>query len=646
MANARTLALASMIALVACSSGEDKPTTAQPRPKIEPPRWNAECDPLVPEHCGFPFPSNTQLKDDPSTPTKKRVAFKPGVLPEWKFKPTNPETYSDHDGFSPSATILTLLPYATTTGLPHQDDLGKSITKDSPTIVLDLERGELVPHFAELDRSGRNPDDQTFMIRPVVRLRDATRYVVAIRRVVDDAGVAIPPSPAFAALRDGTASNEPSVEARRGLYTELFAALEKAGIPKNDLQIAWDFTTASKDNITRSLVHMRDDALKTVGADGPEYVIDEVVDNPNEWIRKRIKGRFTVPLYTEKKDPPAKLVRDPATGLPKQNGTAEFEFLVHIPKIAETKSCPLLQNGHGLLGSKTEGQNGYLAEMSEKGCFVSFSVELVGMASEDRPVITDQIIEDIGNFRTSIDRQHQGLLNELLAMRMMKGRFVKEPQIQFGGHSAIDPSACYWRGDSQGGIFGATYMALSTDVTRGVLGEPGAPYSILLNRSVDFTPFFFMLGGTYADAYDLQLALGLTQMMWDRTEPGGYIRYINEDPLPGTQKHDVLLHVAKGDHQVTPLGAHIIARAVGAKVVQPELRPIWGLEAGTPPFTGSGIVEFDFGTPEAPKENLPPTRGEDPHDLVRVLDVAQQQEAKFLKEGVIAHFCDGKCDPK
>jgi hypothetical protein len=644
MANVRTLTLATVVALVACSSnGEEQPANA--RAPITPPRWNADCDPLVPYHCGFPFPSNTALVDDPSTPTKKRVAFKATALPEWKFKPTNPETYRDFDGFSPSATLLTLLPYATATGLPDQDSIAKSITKDSPTIVLDVTRGELIPHFAELDRSARNPDDQTFMIRPVVRLRDATRYVVAVRHVVDPEGAAVPPSPAFAALRDGKPSSEPSIEARRGLYAEIFGALEKAGIAKNDLQIAWDFTTASKDNITRSLVHMRDDALAKVGADGPEYVIEEVVDNPNMYIRKRIKGRFTVPLYTEQKDPPAKLVRG-ADGLPKQNGTAEFEFLVHIPRAAETKSCPLLQNGHGLLGRKTEGQDGYLAEMSEKGCFVSFAVDLVGMAQEDRPVLTDQIIEDIGNFRTTIDRQHQGLLNELLAMRMMKGRFVKEPQIQFSGHSAIDPSACYWRGDSQGGIFGASYMALSTDVTRGVLGEPGAPYSILLNRSVDFSPFFFLLGGTYADGYDMQLALGLAQMMWDRTEPGGYIRYINEDPLPGTPKHEVLLHVARGDHQVTPLGAHIIARAVGAKVVQPELRPIWGLEKGTPPFTGSGIVEFDFGTPEAPKENLPPTRGEDPHDLVRVLDVAQKQEAKFLKEGVVDHFCDGKCDPK
>lgn len=637
--------LALVLLLSACSAKEDAPPQTTPRPPIVPEYWHADCDPLVPYHCGFPFPSNTALVDDPTTVTKKRVALKATTLPKHKGKDTNPAAWADLDGFSPSQSLITLLPYATTTGLPTQDDLGKSITTASPTIVLDVTRGELVPHFAELDRSGRNPDEQTFIIRPVVRLRDASRYVVAIRRVVDPDGAPIPPSPAFAALRD----NKPdtTIESRRALYNnDIFPALEKAGVPRAELQLAWDFSTASKDSLTRSMVHMRDEALKLVGADGPEYRITGVEENPNKYIRKRIKGMMKVPLYTTQLAPPTKLARGP-DGLPKQNGFAEFEFLVHIPNVATTKPCPLLQNGHGLLGRKTEGENGYLAKIAELDCFVAFSVDLVGMASEDRPVITDTIIEDIGGFKDTIDRQHQGLLNELLAMRMMRGRFVNEPEVQFDGKSAIDPSAGYWRGDSQGGIFGATYMALSTDVTRGVLGEPGAPYSILLNRSIDFTPFFFILQGSYLTAYDLQQVLGLVQMLWDRTEPGGYVRYINEEPLAGTPKHEVLLHVAKGDHQVTPLGAHLIARAVNAKLVEPSLRPIWGLSPGAPPLMGgSGIVEFDFGTPEAPKENLPPTRGEDPHDLVRELDEARMQEARFLKEGVIAHFCDGKCDPK
>ncbi len=646
LASLARVALFASAILGACSSKDDPaattPTTS--RPPIQPPVWNEDCDPLVPEHCGFPFPSNAALVDDPATKTGKRIQFKAGALPRHKLQPTDPKTWADLDGFSPTGTILTVLPYASAAGLPSQDDIGTSITTESKTILIDAATGELVPHFSEIDMSAKYDDERAFMIRPVVRLKDATRYIVAIRRVVDLDGATIPPSPAFKALRDGTPSNEPSVEARRGLYDEIFATLAKQGVPKGDLQIAWDFSTASRENITGDLVHMRDEALKIVGDEGPTYTITKVEENPNEHILKRITARMTVPLFLEKADPPAKIVRGP-DGKPKQNGTAEYDVLIHVPKAAQEKPCPLLQNGHGLLGRKTEGQNGYLAQMAQSGCFVAFSVDLVGFAEEDQDHVSSQIVEDIGNFRTTVERQHQGIVNSLLAMRMMMGRFVNEPEIQLDGHSAIDPTRRFYRGDSQGGIFGATYMALSTDVTRGVLGEPGAPYSLLLSRSVDFAPFFFILQGVYVDGYDLQLALGLVQLVWDHTEPGGYIDAINQNPLPGTPKHDVLLHVAIGDHQVTPLGAHIIARAVKAKNVDPFARPIWGLEPAKAPFSGSAIVEYDYGLPEAPKENVPMDEGEDPHDWVRVEPTAQAQERDFFLEGVVKQHCDGACDP-
>jgi hypothetical protein len=39
----------------------------------------------------------------------------------------------------------------------------------------------------------------------------------------------------------------------------------------------------------------------------------------------------------------------------------------------------------------------------------------------------------------------------------------------------------------QGGILGGAYMAVSSDITRGVLGETGCNYALLLSRSVDFS---------------------------------------------------------------------------------------------------------------------------------------------------------------
>jgi hypothetical protein len=392
---------------------------------------------------------------------------------------------------------------------------------------------------------------------------------------------------------------------------------------------------------------MRDDALAKVGAEGPEYTIADVQENPNPHIRRRILAKMKVPLYLDKPGPGAQLVFGD-DGLPKQNGTAEYEVLIHVPNKAETDGpLPLVQNGHGLLGAKTEGQDGYLAEFANGFGYVALGVDFVGMAKEDFVTIADSLVGDINQFRTVVGRQHQGHLNGLLAMRMLSGRFVNEPLVQFNGKSAIDPTQRFYRGDSQGGIFGTTYMSISTDVTRGLLGEPGLPYNLLLNRSSDFALYFMLLRGSYETGRNIQMLLGLIQMLWDRTEPTGYVPYLAREPLPGTPAHAVLIHVGIGDYQVTPLGAHIIARSVGAKNLTPVNRSVFGIEEASGPFTGSAMVEYSFGLPDAPKTNTPPTgpSEDDPHGKVRKLLPSYQQVDHFLRTGEITPYCEGVCDP-
>lgn len=636
----------------ACSSESVSPAACEPTAP-QPgglPLLGADCDPMVPTQCGFPFPSNVFTTDDPATITGKRVLFGATTLPTYGAdgEHIDPTLWSDCDGFSAGQPALTHLPGATITGLPTQDDIETSLTDASPTILIDAETGERVPHFSELDVSmvSDAEEDRAFIVRPVVRLKDATRYIVAIRHVVDAAGNPIPPSPTFQALRDGEEGCDPSVGLRRALYDDIFTRLEAAGVPRDDLQIAWDYTTASRESNTARLIHMRDDALAKVGAEGPDYTIVSVEDDPNPMIHKRILGKMTVPLYLDRPDPGGKLNLGP-DGMPVQNGTAEYEFLVHIPNAAlQGTPAALLQNGHGLLGSKHEGENGYLAEMADRWNYVAFGVDLIGMANEDVNTVLDSLVVDVGGFKNVIERQHQGLLNSLLAMRMMSGRFSQDPQFFENGQSVIDPTLRFYRGDSQGGIFGTTYMSISTDVTRGLVGEPGMPYSLLLNRSSDFGPFFVLLSSTYRTGRNIQLLEGLLQMVWDRTEPDGYAAYISSNMLPGTPAHDLLIHVAIGDHQVTPLGAHIIARAVGAKNLKPVNRSVYGIEEADGPFTGSGMVEYDFGLPEAPKTNTPPYEGADPHDDVRKLDASYDQSNEFFRTGVITTYCTGPCDPE
>jgi hypothetical protein len=177
------------------------------------------------------------------------------------------------DDFSAGTPLLTYLPGATADVFGGVTDIDQSLSASSPTLLFDAETGELVPHFAEIDvqalqSPGIATDEASTMIRPVIGLEDNTRYIVAFRNVTNADGAVIEASAPFAALRDGTASEDESVEARRALYEDIFANFEAAGWARNEIQIAWDFTTASDENNTRWLLHMRDTAFDLIEQDG------------------------------------------------------------------------------------------------------------------------------------------------------------------------------------------------------------------------------------------------------------------------------------------------------------------------------------------------------------------------------------------
>ncbi|MEZ4438240.1 MAG: hypothetical protein R3B72_04085 [Polyangiaceae bacterium] len=618
---------------------EDDGKVTEPAPEEAWP--NLECDPLVPSFCAFPWPSNVYTVEDASTPTGRRVNVLDGSLPvSAQGKISSMVGLLPSDGFSTAAALLAEMPGATEAGFPTPLDIERSLADDSPTILLEATTGERVPHFTELDHSAPSKEEETLMIRPVVRLKDATRYIVAIRGVQGTDGT-LPASEAFAALRDRLPSEEPSVEDRRGLYADIFGRLGDAGIARDDLQLAWDFTTASRDNNTALLVHMRDEALEAAGPNGPPYTITMVEPDPDPQIAFRIEGTMTAPLYLTSPDPGGRLVLG-QDGLPEPNPsqpTREVPWRLLIPKSAETTPAALLQYGHGLLGSL--GQIESFKDLANDYGYAIFGLTLIGMGDDDSTWIADQLTSgDVAGLTAMFERQHQGMLEYLLAMRMMSRGFAQDPT--YG--ALLDGDQRYYHGISQGGIFGGTYMALSTDVTRGVLGVMGMPYNLLLNRSVDFGVFFALFQLSYPDPRAQQLLLNMIQLFWDRTEPNGYVPYIREDLLPNTPAHEVLMRAAIGDHQVSTLGAQLMARAAGAKHLRSGLRDVYGLEAIDGATSGSGYVEYGFGLPDEPICNIPMTSCEDPHGLIRKLEASKQQLDTFLRTGELVNACpDGIC---
>jgi hypothetical protein len=621
---------------------------------VDPPPAEAwptlECDPLVPSYCGFPFPSNVFTQADATSPTGRRLALGRALIPAGsKDASGGPEIWNVADGFSAGVAAMAHLPGATIAGLAGPLDLERSRTDESPTVLLDAATGERVPHFAELDMSSGDDARRTFMIRPVVRLRDGARYIAAIRGVVDADGAPLPPSPAFAALRDGADfPDDPSIEARRPLYADIFARLKAAGVAREDLQLAWDWHTASREHNTAGLLKMRDEALAMLGDAGPPYVLDVAMENVDEYVDLYLEGRMTVPLYLDDPGPGGRLVLGP-DGLPELQGTADYAFTVIVPHGAHAAPAPALQYGHGLLGSgRGEMQAEFRRAFAQEYNYVLFAVDWIGMAEDDYVHIAGLINDGrLTDFKTVVDRGQQGILNALLAMRMVTGGLAKDPLLQGKQGPRIDADQRYYHGNSQGGIFGATYMALTTDVRRGMLGVPGQPYNLLLNRSKDFDPFFGLLRVAFPDPIDDQMVLALFQMLWDRSEPSGFSAYIREPTLPGTPAHEVLMPVAIRDHQVSTLGAHIMARAIGGVVnLAPTNRAIFGLDEREGPHAGSAMIEYSFGLAPEPTTNVPASDGEDPHGKPRRLPAAERSLDRFLRTGVVESFCDGPCDPQ
>lgn len=495
---------------------------------------------------------------------------------------------------------------------------------------------------------------RTLIIRPVVPLEHETRYIVAIRDVVDESGAPLAPADTFLALRDGTPSPVATIEARRDHFEDIFGILSSHGVDRADLQLAWDFTTASLIDDTGWMVSARDQALAFVGPDGPEFTIalnadgsEEVTEftvAENANIVRRVGILMTVPLFMDSPDSGARINLG-SDGMPVINGTAEYRMIVNIPRSA-TPDTPVrpIQYGHGLVGTRYQANAGWLAEFGNANGFMPFGVDWKGMAEDDVPTITGALGQ-LHDFTTVPERLVQGMVNALLAMRLMLTGLGDHPYFQEGGRSIIDTSAGFYTGDSQGGIFGATYMALTTDVERGILGVPGQPYNLLLNRSVDFDFYLNFLRQGYEDGPNIQIALAVIQQLWDRADPGSFSGHIMNDPLPGTMPHQVILQVAMGDHQVTTLAAHIMARAVGAVMIAPQTRAVFGIEEVSGPHTGSAIVEFDYGLPPDPIVNIPQRAGDDPHRSVRRNPRALEQTLRFFETGEIIHTCDGTCDP-
>ncbi|MDC0675558.1 hypothetical protein [Nannocystis radixulma] len=634
------------------------PTTTSDDPTTGGPWELGACNPIDPALRILPYPSLFHMREA-ETATGWRVAFPTEALPvNSNMVEIDPVYLNEKDGFSTLGALLFYFADVDLAGTVGHQNLAEFADEGAKTVLLDVETGERVPHWIELDMTAPTPAQRLVVMHPATPLRHGKRYVVGVRGLQTTMGAPVAASPAFAALRDDVATDDGSVEGQRAHYElDVFPALAAAGFARADLQLAWDFVTVSRENSLGRMQWLRDDVLDAIGPSGPPYVIESVTDadcaDADTTIGRTVVAEMTVPLYTVTDEPGTLLTRGP-DGLPFRNGEKEVEVLIRIPcsliDQPTATSGRVLQYGHGLLGGKGEAESGYLGRMANDNKWIIVASDWTGMKSEDTIGVVAVLTENPTDFPAIPERSMQGFTEFIAAMRLATGALVDEPTLQFTAgdnstYSAIDPSRRSYYGNSQGGILGGAYLALSPDIERGVLGVGGMPYVLLLPRSADFDQFFALLKSYYPDHRDIMVLISLLQNLWDPGEAAGWAWAMNREPDPAVGAKQVLLQVAIGDAQVTTLGAHIQARAYGAATVAPQTRPVFGVEEKAPGFTGSALVEWRYtDIPDEPVTNVPPDKAFDPHECPRREAAAQQQLRDFLETGVVNQYCDGPCE--
>lgn len=615
---------------------------------------------VVGVECLLPFPSDALTVEDPAAATGRRVAFAVESMPvNADGVPIDPSRQNRNDGFSPGSAALVLVPGVDieASALAPITDIARSLDDASGSIVLDATTGERWPHWAELDANATDPDRQGLFIRPATNYAEGHRIVVALRNLVDATGAPIEPTDAFRAFRDRLETDVPEIEARRPAMEQVFADLEVAGVDRDDLTIAWDFTVISTESLTGPLLHMRDDAFSRLGDAAPTFTVDTVEVEPGDGdsaSRTVIDGTYDIPLYLEGDGSPGtglSLTDDP--DLPSVNGTFTARYRCQVTDASSGADPGAgLVYGHGLLGSERQVTSAGPTLLAQNHNYVVCGTSLIGMSEDDTGNAVDSLV-DPGNFSTLADRLLQGHLNTLFLGRLMKHPegLVSDPNFQSeAGEPLIALDELYYYGISQGGIMGPVSTAISTDWDRGVFGVPGVNYSTLLNRSVDFDTFQLILDPAFPDKLDQAVTLLLIQMLWDRGEGNGYVNHYGDSPLPGVDRKVGLIQGALGDFQVANVAMDVMARSMGAsvggaadEVRSTDVEPFWGIpRIESYPFDGSATITFDSGTALPPITNTPPRDGIDPHEDVRRAAAAYDQIAAFLApDGMVIDTCDG-----
>ncbi|MBW2256279.1 MAG: hypothetical protein JRI25_17015 [Deltaproteobacteria bacterium] len=529
-------------------------------------------------------------------------------------------------GFSPAQVSVLRLDEIDPTVLPM--DWRDLAPGEGPVLLVDLDEDRFLGVMAELDA---HPDaiDPVLLVRPLEALE--VGHDVAVVVTTD-----LAPRPArFDALLGRRPPED--LEDVAAHYRDLVDRLEALGVDPDDVALAWDFPVADGTAPLRSALAQ--------------------MDPPNTWIFGRIRDKDEgdrVAPFTWRAAEGTFGVQDFLVdgmfldvgddGSVTQVGTDTSYLYVHIPesvKDAPADSVPVLMFGHGIFGQPVlylddmDDDDGVLALAEEAG-FIVVASKWVGLTDTDRLEVL-QVARDFNAMHSVPDHLVQSQVNARTLVAMVRdGTLFDDPVFQgASGQRLPDSDHLLYYGISLGGIEGAVLVGAGADVDAAVFHAGGSSWSTMLERSLHWIAFEFVVGETVPDPAERQLLYAASQLFWDPVDPMSYVDDLTRVP--------VMWQECMGDEQVPNLTTEALARSVGLPVLEPAVRVPWRFDssAGPLPAGSSAVTQFDpeFGDPEDVNRPAPWSGA---HANPRQWSGTRLQAIDFLTpgaEGTVVHHC-------
>jgi hypothetical protein len=620
------------------------------------PQIPAGCNPIAYAHdCLLPYPSDVFLVDDPALPSGKRVAITSAA--QLRTRTNDPIDFLQYraiDGFSHHQPIMTVWPKGvdTTELVGATGDLDLTLMPTSKTVLLDAQTGQAVAHWAEVDENTTNVARQAFIMRPSVRLENGKRYIVALQGLKDKEGAPIPAPDGFRQVRDKQVAGHPVLEPLAAHYeANIFPKLIAHGLKREDIQLAWDFTTGTREHLMKDMLHIRADLIAKLKATPPAVTVTEVempAEDTEPHIAVRIRGTIDVPLYLTQDSPMGRLNRD-ASGKVTANGVAKVKFLVQLPRSvipndASFEPVRLMQYGHGFFGLGEEINYSFMREFSNEQRYVTASVDWQGMSEDDLMLVISRLTGDVSQALLFTERVHQGMANQIALSYALQSSIAALPEVKRFDKTVYDPSTIFYYGISQGAILGVTFISLSPQIDRAVFSVGGASFSFMMSRSSSFARFLALINVLVnRDPLSIQKFAMLSQHPFDFVDPMTWGVELLHPTLPDAPPSRAILYqVGQGDDQVPPLAAYILSRSIGLPLVTPSVYEPDRLASVAAP-ADSGLVIINYGLD--PEPGIAPKTVTDSnavHEGVRRDPQMKAQIDRFLKPaGKIEDTCGG-----